>query len=235
MLATAVPAYVLGSLNGAIITSKTFFRKDIRDYGSGNPGLTNFYRVFGKGGFILVVLIDVIKTIAPVMFGGWLFAHFTDMVLTEVGPLYRFFDLAYFGQVLAGFFVMLGHCFPLFYKFRGGKGVMAIGAIVIVIDWRLALIAWGVFILVTVFTRYVSLGAITGSIAFAVSMPLLHVGGLAELNIVILCVLLVIVRHIPNIKRLIKGEESKLVLKRKKEPDVPDLSEAPDESKESDE
>jgi len=218
MLVAAVPSYVLGSLNGAIIASKVFFRKDIRDYGSGNPGLTNFYRTFGKSGALLVVLIDVLKTVAPVLFGGWLFAHFTDMVLTEVGPLHRFFDLAYFGQALAGFFVMLGHCFPLFYKFRGGKGVMAIGAIVIVIDWRLALISWGVFILVTLLTRYVSLGAMLGSIAFPVSMMLLHIGGLAELNIIILCVLLVIVRHAPNIKRLLKGEESKLKLKRSKEP-----------------
>jgi len=216
ILITAVPAYILGSVNGAIITSKAFFRKDIREYGSGNPGLTNFYRVFGKGGFLLVLLIDVVKTIAPVMFGGWLFAHFFDMVLTEVGPLHRFFDLAYFGQVLAGFFVMLGHCFPLFYKFKGGKGVMAIGAIVIVVDWRLALISWGVFILITLLTRYVSLGAMLGSMAFSASMFLFNVGGIAEHTIVIMCVLLVIIRHIPNIKRLFKGEESKLKLKRTK-------------------
>jgi len=218
MLITAVPAYLLGSVNGAITASKVFYRKDIRDFGSGNPGLTNFYRTFGKGGFLLVVLIDVIKTIAPVMFGGWLFATYTDMVLTEVGPLYRFFDLTYFGQVLAGFFVMLGHCFPLFYKFKGGKGIMAIGAIVIVIDWRLALISWGVFIVVALITRYVSLASILGSIAFPVSMVILHVGGIAERNIVILCVILVIVRHIPNIKRLIKGEEAKLKLKRGTKP-----------------
>jgi len=214
MLITAVPAYLLGSVNGAITASKVFYRKDIRDFGSGNPGLTNFYRTFGKSGVLLVVLIDVIKTIAPVMFGGWLFATYTDMVLTEVGPLHRFFDLAYFGQVLAGFFVMLGHCFPLFYKFKGGKGIMAIGAIVIVIDWQLALISWGVFIIVALITRYVSLASILGSIAFPVSMVILHVGGVAERNIVILCVILVIVRHIPNIKRLIKGEEAKLKFKR---------------------
>jgi len=217
MLITAVPAYILGSVNGAIITSKLIFRKDIRDYGSGNPGLTNFYRVFGKGGFLLVLLIDVVKTIAPVMLGGWLFAQNTDMVLTEVGPLHRFFDLTYFGQVLAGFFVMLGHCFPLFYKFRGGKGVMAIGSIVIVVDWRLALISWGVFAIITLLTRYVSLGAMLGSIAFLLSMYLFNIGGIAEHTIVIMCVLLVIGRHIPNIKRLLKGEESKLKLRRAKE------------------
>jgi len=217
VLITALPAYILGSINGAIITSKAFFRKDIRDFGSGNPGLTNFYRVFGKGGAVLVLLIDVLKTIAPVMFGGWLFAYYTDMYITEVWgiwPFNRFFDDSFFGQALAGFFVMLGHCFPLFYRFKGGKGVMAIGAIVIVIDWRLALIAWGIFLIVTAATRYVSLGAMLGCIAFPVSMPIIGVGGIAELSIIILCVLLVLVRHIPNIKRLIKGEESKLILKR---------------------
>jgi len=217
MLATVLPAYILGSVNGAIIISKAFFRKDIRDYGSGNPGLTNFYRVFGKVGVLLVILIDVLKTVAPVLFGGWLFASFTNMVLSEVGPFVRFSSLTIFGQALAGLFVMLGHCFPIFYKFKGGKGVMAIGAIVIVIDWRLALISWGVFILVTLITRYVSLGAILGCTAFPASMVLLNVGGIAEMNVIILCVLLVIVRHIPNIKRLIKGEESKLKLKRSKE------------------
>ena len=217
MLVTALPAYVLGSVNGAIITSKAFFRKDIRDYGSGNPGLTNFYRVFGKAGVLLVLLIDVIKTVAPVLFGGWLFANFTEMVLSEVGLFVRLSSLTIFGQALAGLFVMLGHCFPIFYKFKGGKGVMAIGAVAIVIDWRIALISWGVFILITLITRYVSLGAILGSTAFPVSMAMLDVGGIAELIVIILCVLLVIVRHSPNIKRLVKSEESKLKFKRSKE------------------
>jgi len=222
MLITALPAYILGSLNGAIITSKMFYRKDIRDFGSGNPGLTNFYRVFGKGGLLLVILIDVIKTITPVLFGGWLFAFHTDMYISEVWgiwPFSVFFNEAFFGQALAGFFVMLGHCFPLFYKFRGGKGVMAIGSIVIVIDWRLALISWGVFIIIVLLTRYVSLGAMLGCIAFPVSMLILNVGGIAELNIIIMCVLLVIARHAPNIKRLVKGEESKLKFRRSKEPE----------------
>ncbi|MDR2568778.1 MAG: glycerol-3-phosphate 1-O-acyltransferase PlsY [Oscillospiraceae bacterium] len=217
IIATALPSYLLGSVNGAIIMSKLFYRKDIRDYGSGNPGLTNFFRVFGKGGVILVVFIDVIKTITPVILGGWLFAHFTDMYISEVWgiwPFNRFFNEAFFGQAVAGFFVMLGHCYPVFHKFKGGKGVMAIGAIVIVIDWRLALISWGVFIIITLLTRYVSLGAMLGSTAFPLSMLLLDIGGIAELNIIILCVLLVVFRHSPNIKRLVKGEESKLKFKR---------------------
>jgi len=217
VLATALPAYILGSLNGALITSKTLYRKDIREFGSGNPGLTNFYRTFGKGGTLIVILIDVVKTIAPVLFGGWLFAHYTDMVLSELFPSGRLFAEAIFGQVLAGLCVMLGHCFPLFYRFKGGKGVMAMGAIIIVVDWRLALISWGIFIMITLLTRYVSLGAIIGSIACPISMILLHVGGIAELSIVVLYVLLILGRHAPNVKRLVKGEESRFSLRRKKD------------------
>jgi len=216
-LGAAIPAYILGGINGAIITSKLFYRKDIRDYGSGNPGLTNFYRTFGKGGVLLVILIDTVKTMAPVIFGGWLFGHFTDMGPNEVFALDRFFDEALFGQLLAGFFVMVGHCFPVFYKFKGGKGVMAIGTAVLVIDWRLALIAWVVFLVVTAITGYVSLGAMLGTISFAVSMLLIGIGGLAEINIAVLCVLLVIIRHVPNIQRLAKGEESRLSFGRKKD------------------
>ena len=92
---------------------------------------------------------------------------------------------------------------------------MAIGAIVIVIDWRLALIAWGVFIIAAVISRYISLGAILGSIAFPVSMVILDIGGRAELTIIILCALLVVVRHSQNIARIIKGQESKVSLRRK--------------------
>jgi len=217
ILIAAIPAFVLGSVNGAIITSKYLYRKDIRLYGSGNPGLTNFYRVFGKGGALLVIAIDVFKTIAPVIFGGWLFARFSDMMLSNVWLFDWLFEVSLFGQAISGFFVMLGHCFPVFYHFRGGKGVMAAGAILIVLDWRLALISWGLFFIVTVLTRYVSLAAMAGAAAFPISQVLLGIGGYWELLATSMCSALLIARHSPNIKRLIKGEESKLNTKRKKE------------------
>ena len=203
MLAAAVPAYVLGSLNGAIITSYTFFRKDIREFGSGNPGLTNFYRVFGKVGALLVVIIDVLKAIAPVLFGGWVFNRYYDMML--------------FGQAVSGFFVVLGHCFPVFYKFKGGKGVMAAGAIFIVLDWRIAIISWGTFIIITALTRYVSLGAIIGAAMFPPAMLLFDIGGYWEFIAVLLCAVLLIVRHQANIRRLVAGKESKFSFRRKSE------------------
>jgi len=209
ILAAAIPAYVLGSVNGAIITSKHFYKKDIRKFGSGNPGLTNFYRVFGIRGLLLVVAIDMFKTIAPVIFGGWLFAHFTDMTLSQVWQFSFLFEVALFGQAISGFFVMLGHCFPLYYNFKGGKGVMAAGAILLVLDWRLALISWGLFIIITALTRYVSLGAMIGGLAFPISMRLINLGSYWEFTATLLCAILLIARHEPNIKRLIKGEESK--------------------------
>jgi len=205
----AIPAYLLGSTNGAIVTSKYLYRKDIREYGSGNPGLTNFYRVFGKGGSLLVIAIDVFKTIAPVIFGGWLFARYTNSAVSEVWILRRFFDVSLLGMTISGFFVMLGHCFTVFYGFKGGKAVMTVGAILLVLDWRIALISWGMFIIITAITRFVSLGAIIGAAAFPISQYLLGLGDRLEITVSVMCVLLLISRHTPNIKRLLKGEESK--------------------------
>ncbi|MCL2366841.1 MAG: glycerol-3-phosphate 1-O-acyltransferase PlsY [Oscillospiraceae bacterium] len=214
ILAVAVPAYVLGSVNGAIVTSKHFYKKDIRKFGSGNPGLTNFYRVFGLRGLLLVVAIDMFKTIAPVIFGGWLFARYTGMMLSQVWLFSSLFEVSLFGQAISGFFVMMGHCFPLYYNFKGGKGVMAAGTILIVLDWRLALISWGIFILVTLVTRYVSLGAMLGAAAFPISMRIINLGGYWEFAATLLCAILLIARHEGNIKRLIRGEESKFTFRK---------------------
>ena len=216
MIVAALPAYLVGSVNGAIITSKYFYRKDIRKFGSGNPGLTNFYRVFGKGGVLLVVAIDVIKTIAPVIFGGWLFARYTDMALSEVWLFGNIFEVSLFGQIVSGLFVMLGHCFPVYYGFQGGKGVMAAGAILIVLDWRLALITWGTFFIVAALTRFVSVGAMFSAAAFPISQALIGIGGYFEVAAATICAVLIIARHQANIRRLVKGEESRFSFRRKK-------------------
>ncbi|MEL4105623.1 glycerol-3-phosphate 1-O-acyltransferase PlsY [Oscillospiraceae bacterium WX1] len=216
LLITAAQAYVIGGVNGAIITSKYFYRKDIRKFGSGNPGLTNFFRVFGKGGAALVVLIDVLKTVGPVIIGGILFGLFVDPSVFPSGNGAAF-GLNFFGSAWAGFFVILGHCFPLFYGFRGGKGVMAVGTVVFLIDWRIALICWGVFILLTLVTRYVSLGSIIGVLSYPVMVGVLGDGGFWEIVVASLSAGLLIYRHRENIKRLFKGTESKFSFHRKKE------------------
>ena len=197
VLITVLPAYALGNVNGAIMTSKYLYKKDIREYGSGNPGLTNFYRVFGKSRALLVVLIDVAKTVAPVLLGGFLFN--------------RYYEAQLLGRELAGLFVILGHCFPALYKFKGGKGIMAAGTILIVLDWRIALISWGVFILISIITRYVSLGSVIGVALFPVFQIIFKIGGPVENAIAIACAAIIILRHHANISRLFKGEESKFI------------------------
>lgn len=216
LIVTAIQAYIIGGINGAIITSKYFYKKDIRKFGSGNPGLTNFYRVFGKGGVVLVILIDVLKTVTPVIIGGFLFAQFLSPDTFPSGNV-GFFSLSFFGSEFAGFFVMMGHCFPLFYEFRGGKGVMAVGTMIFFIDWRVALVAWGMFILLTLLTRFVSLGAIVGVISYPIMVGLLGFGGVWEILIAAASAGLLIYRHRENIKRIILGKESKFSFRRKKE------------------
>ncbi len=215
LVVTAIQAYAIGGINGSIITSKYFYRKDIREFGSGNPGLTNFYRVFGKGGAVLVVLIDVLKTVVPVLIGGFLFAHFLPSGIFPSGNV-GFFSLSFFGSEWAGFFVMLGHCFPFFYEFKGGKGVMAMGTIVFFIDWRIAVAMWGTFILLTLLTRYVSLGATVGVLFYPLMVGFLGFGRIWELLVAIACAALLIIRHRENIIRIFSGKESKFSFHSKK-------------------
>ena len=218
ILVAALPAYVLGSLNGAIIASHLFYGKDIRKFGSGNPGLTNFFRTFGKGGVFLVILVDAVKTAAPVIFGGWLFGFFRpEMAISENWLFRQFFEVSLFGMTISGLFVVMGHSFPVFYGFKGGKGVMAFGTVLFVLDLRLALIVWGIFIIITLLTRFVSLGAMLGSATIPfVQYYFLGLGGYWEFLAALLCASWLIGRHYSNIKRLIEGEESKLKFRKDK-------------------
>ncbi len=194
----AVVSYLMGGINGAIITSKTFYGKDIREFGSGNAGLTNFHRVFGTRFLALVIAIDILKTVLPVLFAGWL-----------MGLSGRSVE----GSAFAGFFAMLGHAYPPYYKFRGGKTVMAGGAAVWFIDWRVAVIVWLSFAIIVLLTRYVSLGSVLAGAIYPFAMAVLcsNQGPLA-LVMVVLSGALLIFRHKENIKRLVKGTESKIKL-----------------------
>ncbi len=191
----AVFAYMLGSINGAIITSKYYYKKDIRNYGSGNAGLTNFYRVFGKYGALLVVVIDIMKSVIPVLFAGWL-----------MGLTGRWAE----GCAFAGFFAMLGHSYPIYYNFKGGKTVMAGGTIVWFVDWRVGVIVWAVFVISVVLSHYISLGSVIAGILYPVSLVALGINGWFTVTMVTLSGALLIFRHKENIKRILKGTESKI-------------------------
>lgn len=193
---TGVAAYLLGGINGSIIASMGFFKKDVRNFGSGNAGLTNFARTFGSNGIGIVLLVDILKTIAAVMIGRWLLGMEGYQMI---------------GKMFAGFCCMLGHVYPVYYRFHGGKTVLCAGTLVWLADWRVGLICWAAFIVVVVFTKYVSLGAISCSLIFPVGLWAFGYPGLVGL-LGLLCALLLIFAHRENIKRLRSGTESKLNL-----------------------
>lgn len=196
LILTAIIAYCLGSINGAIIAGRYVFHKDVRSYGSGNAGLTNYYRNFGTPGIILLVLIDVLKAVAAVLIGG---ALLNKAGIREIGMLF------------AGFCLILGHMFPAYYQFRGGKGVLSGVTMAFLIDWRVGLCCLLTFMILLLFTRYVSLGSVVGSALFPIY---LWIFGHEKLSIILgaLCALLIVIKHAENIVRLIGGTESKLDL-----------------------
>ena len=197
LILTAAIAYFLGGVNGAIIISKCFYRRDIRNFGSGNAGLTNYFRTFGGVSTLLVIAIDIVKSIIAVNIGGWLLGTVDAKVV---------------GKLFAGFCLIMGHMYPAYYHFRGGKGVLCGVTMAFAVDWRVGLGCLAVFFIVVVFTRYVSLGSMLGALACPV---LLWVFGYQTLEGVLglLCALLIVVKHAENIVRLIGGTERKLELK----------------------
>ncbi len=206
LILIAIIAYALGSINGAIIAGRYVFRKDVRRFGSGNAGLTNYYRNFGTPGMVLLVLIDVLKAVAAVLVGGALMKRFDAM---EVGMLF------------AGFCAILGHILPIYYQFKGGKGVLAGVTMAFLVDWRVGLCCFLTFLILMLFTRFVSLGSIVGS---ALCPVYLWIFGHNRLSIVLgaLCALLIVIKHAENIVRLIGGTERRIDLggsRRKQEDD----------------
>ena len=194
---TALASYFLGCFNGAVIVSKYILRDDVRNHGSGNAGLTNFYRTFGGPLTAVVILTDVLKAVIAVFLGQWLF-----------GGLYVL------GKYWAGLFCLLGHMFPCMFHFKGGKGILSGGTIAIMIDWRIALVVWGGFLLLTILTRFVSLGSLWAGASF----PFISWYCYPNTVIVILafaCGGLVVWQHRANIKRLLSGTENKFSLHRK--------------------
>lgn len=194
LILIAIVAYCLGGLNGAIITSRFVFHKDVRSYGSHNAGLTNFLRTFGPGSVAMVLGIDVIKSVIAVLLGGAL--------LNIVGE-------KEIGQIFAAFCLMMGHILPVLYQFKGGKGVLCAGTFILVMDWRVGLICWAVFILVVILSRYVSVASMLSCLVAPIIMPMFDYSGL-EVLLVLLCALLVVIRHGENILRLIGGTENQL-------------------------
>ena len=211
--AAAAIAYFCGCFNGAVIVSKYILRDDVRNHGSGNAGLTNFYRTFGGPLTALVILCDILKAVVALLIGVWLSGFYHPGFGVD-SPAPDPAAMALLFKYWAALFCLLGHMFPCMFKFKGGKGILSGGTIALMIDWRIALVVWGGFIILFLVTRYVSLGSVWagGSFPFITWYcypdPMIIVLGF-------LCGGLVVWQHRGNIKRLIQGNESKFSFHRK--------------------
>jgi glycerol-3-phosphate acyltransferase PlsY len=192
-------AYLLGSIPTSLIVSRSQFNIDIRDYGSGNAGATNTFRVLGSRWGTIVMIFDMLK--------GLLAAKLAYLI-----PIYQeneFFRTNF--QIGLGLAAVLGHIFPIWAEFRGGKGVATLFGLIIAVSPWTALSCGGVFMIVLYLTRFVSLSSILASLAFPVFiLVIFNVDNNAYRVFAIAVALLVIITHQKNIGRLISGSESKV-------------------------
>lgn len=209
-----VISYLLGSLNFSIILSEVVKKKDIRKSGSGNAGATNMMRTYGIKAAVGTMLGDIFKVAIGILVAfailgvpmKYIFTNPADAAEIQRVMLYKEF---------AGLFCVLGHIFPLYFKFKGGKGVAACTGMVIIVDWRIALILFVIFVSVILISKWISLGSIVIAILYPVLIFVFYKNWILSL-VALLFTAIVIIAHRENIKRLIKGEENKITLKNKK-------------------
>lgn len=200
IIAVITASYLLGSINSAIITSKLLHNTDIRKHGSGNAGATNALRTMGKTAAFIVLLGDMLKGALAVLIGR---------LLSDAAGMQgeQYLELA------AGLSAVLGHNFPIFFGFKGGKGILTSAAVILFVDWRAGLACIAVGIIIIVVTRFVSLGSMVGSAVFPIIM--LHLnqtkdGKYILFGFSLVFAILAVVMHHANIKRLLAGNESKI-------------------------
>ena len=165
-LICAVISYLIGSINPAVIVTKiaTKGKADIRDMGSGNAGFTNVLRSVGKGPAIITIVCDALKCIAAVFIAYFIFVWFAGITGGD-----EWFKSCFLKCVkyFAGVFCILGHCFPLYFHFKGGKGIVTAAALMLASDWRVFLLILATFLIVFIISKIISLGSITGALMYA--------------------------------------------------------------------
>ncbi|MBE7020083.1 MAG: glycerol-3-phosphate 1-O-acyltransferase PlsY [Ruminococcaceae bacterium] len=187
--------YFLGSLSFAVIIGKLFYKRDVREVGSKSAGATNVLRTLGKKAAAMVTVGDMLKGIIAYV------------IAYPIGSIYGIGELC---AVLAGSGAVFGHIYPVFFKFKGGKGVLSSLALSFMIDWRAAIITLAVAILIMALTKYVSLGSMLGCVFNSVIICFFAPYNYLKIFTIIFFTLVVIIKHKTNIVRLIKGEERKL-------------------------
>lgn len=214
---TALVSYLVGSVSGAIIISKKVSGSDIRESGSKNAGTTNMLRVHGKKLALLTLLIDVLKGVIAVLIGILI-----DSVVERQYGMISFVSpgewLVGSMKYIAAIFSILGHDFPIYFGFKGGKGVATSIGVALMLDWKVGLVVMIAALIIMATTRYVSLGSVIGAVIYPCIVSAFMLGmnkfNVAYLICAIIIGLLIIVKHKSNIERLNNGTENKLFNKK---------------------
>lgn len=222
----AIVAYLIGSINFGVMISKKMAGFDVREKGSGNAGSTNVLRTVGKKAAAITLVCDILKGVVSV-----LIAVLVGKVVKDISPAIL--------VELAAFFVIVGHTFPVFFNFKGGKGVATSLGIVLLINWKIGLICLVFALAIMAITRMVSLGSISTAVLFAVLV--IFAGDFRDAFIVefefsfmifaIAIAALVIFNHRSNLKRIMSGTENKLSFKKKTEENKTEKEEVTEENK----
>ncbi|MDN3547522.1 glycerol-3-phosphate 1-O-acyltransferase PlsY [Mucilaginibacter aquaedulcis] len=201
-------AYLCGSIPTAVWIGLAFYDIDVREYGSGNAGATNTFRVLGKKAGIPVMLLDILK--------GWTATNLAYFIGVSTTGAYN--STAYTNYALAlGVAAVMGHLFPIFAGFRGGKGVATLFGMILAIHLHAALLCVVVFVVVLLITRYVSLSSIAAAFTYPIGVSFIFPTSIRSVVIYGMCIcLLILVTHQKNIERLLKGKESKVNFFKKK-------------------
>ena len=198
-------AYLTGAFPSAVWVGKTFYNTDVREYGSGNAGATNTFRVLGKGAGIPVLFMDIFK--------GWLSVNYVYFI-SNVADLSQ--ELFFENQLAFGIAAVIGHLFPIYTGFRGGKGIATMMGLLIGLNPLAALFSFVIFVLVFLISKYVSLGSIIASISFPFFVMIVLSSVNSSLNLFAIFVpILSLITHQKNIERLISREETKVTFGKK--------------------
>ena len=203
-IAIAIIAYAIGSINFSVIFSRKFAGFDVREKGSGNAGTTNMLRSVGKKAAVITLICDILKGVVSIL------------IALAIGHFVKDVDKGILVQ-LAGFFAVFGHTFPIFFEFRGGKGVATALGVILLTNWQIGLICLVFALCLMILTKMVSLGSIMAAILFPILTIFIHNNYLVPGNYIIFSIalgLLVVFNHRTNLKRILEGNENKLSLKK---------------------
>lgn len=202
----AIIAYFIGSFSPSIVISKSMSGEDIREKGSGNAGMTNMMRNYGKKAGVITLICDMVK--------GILCVTVVTLLLRAFGE--ENYSVIMVGQYVAAFFAVIGHILPIYYGFKGGKGIAVIVGAILLVDFRVALTCLAVFLIVVYFTKMVSAGSIIAIAMFPVTTLIYQTfltkmeAGLYNMFIALLVAVIIIYKHHENITRILKGTENKI-------------------------